>query len=167
MSGYVGSVGGDHGDPNQSSDAIQNKSGGSGNIVNITATEIAVIVITITLVFVAVVGVFYCRALQARRDADMKNKARERESTPVTGDSIELVHNKRSSGSSCDTISIKGGTAPGEASSSKDKTPAAMESNQEPKLPLRHYIHWKNPSIKAQTMQTEDGPSSLNPSPSS
>ncbi|KAK0723890.1 hypothetical protein B0T21DRAFT_293751, partial [Apiosordaria backusii] len=159
MAGYVGSVGGDHGDLNQSSTAIQNKLGGSGNIVNITAAEIAVIVITVTLVFLALVGVFYCRVLQARRDIDMENMAKERGFTHTTGDAIELEHNKRASGSSCNTVSINNTPESGEPSSSKGKTPAVLESGQEPKPPLRHYIHWKNPyeMPKAKTKQHEDG----------
>ncbi|KAK4660499.1 hypothetical protein QC762_119470 [Podospora pseudocomata] len=163
MPDYIGSPGGDHADFNQSSNAIQDKLGGTGNIVNITAAEIAVIVITVTLVLLALVGVFYCRILQARRDLDIENKAKERAAGPALGDAIELVHTKRASGSSCDTISIKNRDEIGEPSSSKGKTPAAMESNQEPKLPLRHYIHWKNPDPKGQTKQQEEGSCSSHP----
>ncbi|KAK4177042.1 hypothetical protein QBC36DRAFT_372677 [Triangularia setosa] len=166
MTGYVGSVGGDHGDFNQSSNAIQNKLGGSGNIVNITAAEIAVIVITVALVFMALVGVFYCRVLQARRDIDMENKAKETTLTHMTGDAMELAHAKRASDSSCNTVSIKGTTEPAEPSSSKIKTPAVMESSQEPRPPLRHYIHWKNPyqTPPAKSKQHEDDSSSSQPS---
>ncbi|KAK0668600.1 hypothetical protein QBC41DRAFT_321622 [Cercophora samala] len=163
MAGYIGTVGGDHADFNQSSNAIQDKLGGTGNIVNITAAEIAVIVVTVTLVLLALVGVFYCRILQTRRDLDIENKAKERASSHTVGDSIELAHTKRVSGSSCDTVSIKNRDEDGEPSSSKDKTPAALESNQQPKPPLRHYIHWKNPNPKAQTKQHEDGSSSSHP----
>lgn len=161
MPDYIGSPGGDHADFNQSSNAIQDKLGGTGNIVNITAAEIAVIVITVTLVLLALVGVFYCRILQARRDLDIENKAKERAAGPALGDAIELVRTKRASGSSCDTVSIKNRDEIGEPSSSKGKTPAAMESNQEPKLPLRHYIHWKNPDPNGQTKQQEEGKQKL------
>ncbi|KAK4164195.1 hypothetical protein QBC43DRAFT_262749 [Cladorrhinum sp. PSN259] len=125
--------------------------GGSGNISNITEAEIAVIVITVVGVVAALVLVFYCRILRARRDMDMENKARQermqdmdRANQPQElGDAMELGGQKRPvSGATCDTV-LGGNNAKSDESESSHRQ--RFESDKPRKPPLRHYIHWKNP----------------------
>ncbi|KAK3997010.1 hypothetical protein QBC44DRAFT_377328 [Cladorrhinum sp. PSN332] len=126
--------------------SASNHVGGSGNITNITAAEISVIVVTIVGVLGALVLVFYCRILRARRDIDMEHKAGQPQ-----GDAIELGGQKRVSGGSCDTAV---GNSNGKPESSSHCHP---EFDKQQKPPLRHYIHWKSPHKETLPHRQQNG----------
>ncbi|KAK4189234.1 hypothetical protein QBC35DRAFT_450533 [Podospora australis] len=158
MAGYAN--GADDAEYVDSPNSPGNRSGGSGSILRITDSEIAVIVLTVVVLFTTLVSVFYCRTLRARRDIDIENKARERAERLGTsrGDYIELGNRKRVSGSSTVSLGIES-SKPGEVGGRKDTvTPGELESSQQQKPSLRYYIHWKNPYRKASGSKPQPPP---------